>query len=240
MWYAKNTYGYVDGSTEANANALSIARILYSHGWDKKAVCAAIGNASGGESNLNPWRWESEYIPTVSEFLNWTTAQAQSHGYGLFQFTPANKYINGTNANLYPTYFNPNFSNIPGQPIDGESQVLYFASSGIQQDWLFNPSLYNYYYTAFQNVGVDISPWWGTSLNNFINGVDNNGNALTVAQLTGVFELGYERPGNTYAANSYNARKTSAEYYYGILPDPPTPSSISKMPWIYYLKHRRF
>ena len=240
MWYAKNYYGYSDGSNEAKAHALNIARTLYAHSWDKKAVCAAIGNASAGESNLNPWRWESEYIPTFNEFSTWSDAEARSHGYGLFQFTPANKYINQTNANTYANYFSPNFSDIQGHADDGEAQVMYFSDSGIYTDWAYATSLYQSYYQAFLNVGVDISGVWGTTLDNFIQGTDNNGNALSVAQLTIVFELGYERPDVANAANSYNARKTSAEYYYGIIPNPPQPHIWGKMNWIYYLKRRRY
>ena len=238
MWYAKPTYGYVDSSIEAHANALSIAEIMYAAGWIKECVCAAIGNASQGESNLNPWRWENNYIPTYSEFLNWTAAQAQTHGYGLFQFTPANKYINSQNQSLYPSSYHPNFSDSTGQAIDGDAQVRYLTDTGIYTDWM--AASYAYYYNAFMNVGVDITPWYDTTLANFFNGVDNNGNALTLAQLTGVFELCYERPGDTYAANSYAARVSSAEYWYNELPNPPTPSQYNKMPWIYYLKRRRF
>lgn len=239
MWYAKNTYGYADGSTEANANATSMAIILYRKNWSKGAVCAAIGNASAGESNLNPWRWESEYIPTLAEFSDWDPETVgRSHGYGLFQFTPPNKYINSRNEFLYPGSYYPNFSDSPGQPIDGEGQMLYFAETGISQEWGFNQALYSAYYQAFQNVGVDISTFWNITLNNFKNGVDNNGNPLTIAELTGAFELGYERPAVTAAANSYRARVTSAEYYYSFLPGPPV--SRPSMPWIYYLKRRRF
>lgn len=240
MWYAKNTYGYVDGSVEANANATSMANILYTHNWTKGAVCAAIGNASAGESNLNPWRWESEHIPTLAEFTNWTTEQARSHGYGLFQFTPANKYINPTNEFIYVGSYFPNFADDPGQAIDGEGQMLYFAETGIRQEWGFNQSLYSAYRQAFQNVGVNIDSFWNIALTNFLNGVDNNNNPLSLAELTGAFELGYERPDVTNAANSYNARVTSAQYYDNYLPDPPTPTSHRKMPWIYYLKRRRF
>ena len=240
MWYAKNYYGYVDGSTEANTNALNMANIMYAHGWSKEAVCAAIGNASGGESNLNPWRWEGEYIPTFSEFSAWSEAEARSHGYGLFQFTPANKYINQTNANIYARYYFPHFSDIQGQAADGEAQVMYFTTTGIYDDWMYATTLYQSYYQAFLNIGVDISGVWGTTLANFLRGTDNNGNALTLAQLTLVFELGYERPGVTFAAISYNARKTSAEYYYGFLPNPPQPHQSPKMPFIFYLKHRRY
>lgn len=240
-WHAKPTGGYSKESTEALENATLLASALSGIGWVKTAICALLGNGAG-ESGLNPWRWEGDYIPTYSEFLNWTIEQARTHGYGMFQFTPANKYINQANQSTYGgNGYAPHFSDQTGNASDGEAQTLFFANS-VQGEWLHN--LYNYYYDDFANIGVDISAWYYTTYANFIQGIDNNGNTLSLADLTGVFELVYERPSDTYAASSYWTRVDNAEYWYYNLPDippePPTPPSQRKgMPWIYYLKRRR-
>ena len=241
-WYAKPTWVYSIDSNEAKTNALNIADVLYSQGWTKESICALLGNAQY-ESGMNPWRWSDPnslyYVPSFNDFSNWTAAEAQLHGYGLLQYTPANKYINATSANLWPQYFFPNFTDITGQAIDGYAQMLWFAANGAGE-WINSVYNYNYYYTPFINYGVNITPWYYTTFNNFINGVDNNGNQLTLAELTGVFELCYERPEASAAASSYQTRVNYAQYYYGIIPNPPQPHTWGKMPWIYYLKRRRY
>ena len=234
MWYAKSTGGYARDSMEARANVNEMVALLSANGWSRKSIAALLGNGAG-ESGLNPWRWEGNYIPTVSEFQNWTYDQAQQHGYGIFQFTPANKYINAANQSNYSSVgYAPNFSDSAGNARDGNAQTIFFIDS-VPSDWL--QQLYAYYYDDFIAIGVDITPWYYTTFNNFKNGVDNNGNPLTLAELTGVFELCYERPNDAYAASSYASRVNNAEYWYDRIS--PTPSSSRKMPWIYYLKRRK-
>lgn len=241
MWYAKNQGGYLNSSVEANANAVEIANTLYSHGWTKQAIAALLGNASY-ESGLNPWRWgDTQSLlwgpPSVAQFQGWTPQEAQDHGYGLLQYTRADKYINSTSASLYAGTYAPNFSDSPGNASDGSAQMSWFNDNGAGE---WSHGLFTYYYNAFINYGVDITPWYYTTFNNFVNGVDNNGNSLSIDELTGVFELCYERPGDTFAANSYQTRVTYAQYWNTIIPNPPSPSTYRKMPWIFYLKHRRF
>ena len=237
MWYAKTYGGYARDSTEAHSNANEIALALYGNNWCKESVCALLGNGAG-ESGLNPWRWESNDIPTVAQFEAWTDQEARLHGYGIFQFTPAKKYINSTNQSIYANAgYAPNFADSAGNANDGRAQTLFFMNS-VSSDWLHE--LYNYYYDDFIGIGVDITPWYYTTFDNFKNGVDNNGNPLTLDELVGVFELSYERPGDTYAASSYSARCDSASYWYSQI-NPPSPGyNFSKMPWIYYLKRRRY
>lgn len=242
MWYAKYSGGYLRTSVEAHVNANNIAGILVADGWDRKSIAALLGNGAG-ESGLNPWRWEDNTppdvtVPTVSQFENWTIAEAQHHGYGIFQFTPASKYINSANAMHYASAgYSPNFADQPGTAQDGNAQTLFFVST-VASEWA--TQLYAYYYDDFINIGVDITPWYYTTYSNFKIGQDNNGNDLTLAELVGVFELDYERPGDTYAASSYASRVSNAEYWYDeISPTPPTPGTYRKMPWIYYLKRRR-
>ena len=133
-WYAKATGSYSRTSTEAHNNALEIANTLIGRGWTKQAVAALLGNGAG-ESGLNPWRWESDDVPTYSRFLSWTSEQAGSHGYGIFGFTPANKYINSSNASTYASLgYGPNFSDSPGKATDGAAQTAYFVST-VESNW---------------------------------------------------------------------------------------------------------
>ena len=218
-WHAKSTGGYIRTSAEAIDNATLLATALYNIGWVKKSICALLGNGAG-ESGLNPWRWESDIVPTVAQFNAWTPAELDHHGYGIFQFTKPTKYINNTVAAQYAQYgYGPNFSDSPGLVSDGNAQTVFF-SNNVAGDW--SHGLYNYYYDDFINIGVDISPWYYTNYNNFILGVDNSNNSLSLNELVGVFELCYERPGDTYAASSYNARCNNAAYWMGVIPDGPT------------------
>ena len=234
-WNAKTTGGYARTSDEALENATLLANACYAIGWTKKAVCAMLGNGAG-ESGLNPWRWQSDYIPTRSEMQAWTDAQALQHGYGIFQFTPAKKYINSTNATALAQYgYDPNFSDHTGSASDGEAQTRFFCQE-VPNDW--RPSnLYGYYYDDFRNIGVDISPWYFTNYGPFIIGQDNDGNDLSLYDLVGVFELCYERPADTNAASSYYTRCNNADYWLGVIPDP-HPGILQ--PWFLWMIKDRY
>jgi len=229
-WNAKSTGAYAKESGAARENAIEIARLLVSDGWSDKAIAAMLGNVTY-ESGINPWRWQGDYVPTFLEFEGWTTDEAALHGYGLVQFTPASTYINATNAVTYGGKgYSPHFSDKAAVPRDGNAQMLFFLSI-VTSSWLHQ--LYNYYYTPFLNIGVDISQWYYTTFENFKKGINNTGKALSVADLTGVFELCYERPAAEYAASSYKTRVDNAEYWYKNL------KAKRGMSWIYYLKRRR-
>lgn len=219
-WHAKNYGGYAASSTEGQDNVSELCAVLYSMGWCDLAVAALLGNGAG-ESGLNPWRWEGDYLPSFSEFQNWSAEEARHHGYGIFQFTPASKYINATSANRYGYLgYGPNFSNMTGNPDDGAAQCMYFAEH-VAGDFLH--ALYGYYYDDFMGIGVDITPWYYTNYESFINGTDNNGNPLSLNEMVGVFELCYERPGDSYAASSYAYRCNQAAWWLDHLPDDPGP-----------------
>lgn len=211
-WYAKTTGGYSKTSTEGQANAAELTQALYALGWCPEAIAAMLGNGAG-ESGLNPWRWEGDAVQPTNGNL--------SIGYGIFQFTPASKYINNTTATQYRKYgYAPNFSNRAGQPSDGAAQTRWFGDH-VGND--FKYELYGYYADDFAGIGVDISTFYYTTYDNFINGTDNNGNPLTLAQLVGVFELCYERPADWAAASSYWSRVSEAQWWYEHLPEPEPP-----------------
>lgn len=214
-WFAKNYGGYDRESSEAKANADAIASILVDKGWSINAVSAILGNLQG-ESGLNPWRWEGDYLPSVQEYQYWDSEEAQYHGYGLFQFTPASKYIN--NAQGYDGYA-PNFYGRSGSPSDGKAQINFFDDTA-DDSWL--GGLYDYYYPEFMAIGVDISAFYFLTFDEF------KSSSLPPAQLAGAFELKYERPSAEAGASSYGWRAESANYWYEYFehhpPTPPTPT----------------
>ena len=81
-FYAKPSGGYAIHSAEGTANIKAVYDYLHADGYSDDSIVGILGNVYG-ESALNPWLWENN---TVS----------YSHGYGLFQFTPASEYINAS------------------------------------------------------------------------------------------------------------------------------------------------
>lgn len=220
-WHAKSTGSYDRTSQEALDNAYMLATALVSEGWSIPAIAALLGNGAG-ESGLNPWRWESDYVPTYNEFLGWSGQIARQHGYGIFGFTPASNYINSTNEQTYARYgYAPNFSDRAGNASDGEAQTRYFITT-VAANWTHTN--YGYYAPYFSAIGVDISTFYYYTYQQFTSGKDANNNDIPIADLTGAFELCYEKPANTAAASSYNARVNNANYWYQVLIlNPPTP-----------------
>ena len=233
MWYAKPVGGYLNTSNEGTANATNIANVLMYNGWSLMSICALLGNGVG-ESGLNPWRWESDYVPTVSEFENWTPQQATSHGYGIFGYTPANKYINQRNEVTYYPNYGPNFSDQTGIAEDGEGQLNYFSDTA-SNNWSSN--LFNYYDPEFTAIGVDISTFYYVTYSDFIRGVNGN-TQMTLAECVGAFELCYEKPAAQPAASSYNTRVSNAQYWYNYFtanPPSPVPSNVTRTTWKFWL-----
>lgn len=207
-WSAKPTGAYSKDSAEGKENVKEIARMLDNAGWDIKAMAALLGNGAG-ESGLNPWRWESDNVPTVAQFNSWTPAETLIHGYGIFGYTPANKYINSTSAGLYDGY-SPNFADSPGTPQDGKAQVSYFLDT-VESNW--TGGNYNYYYDDFITYGVNIDNFYFINFEDFIAGDDD------LANLVGAFELKYEKPADWAAASSYFYRVQAAEDWLQFLKD---------------------
>lgn len=221
-WHAKATGAYDRTSQEAIDNVQMMARALVSKGWSLMSVAALLGNGAG-ESGLNPWRWESDYVPTYNEFLGWQGSVAQRHGYGLFGFTPASSYINSTNEQRFASYgYGPNFSDKHGKETDGEAQTRYFIST-VQANWTHN--LYSYYWDNFNDIGVNIDLFYNMTYEEFTSGKDSQGNDIPIEHLTGAFELCYEKPADWAAANSYNYRVSSAQYWYDVIKDMPIPGT---------------
>lgn len=113
VWHAKPQYAYANSSLEAEDNAIMIYSVLSAKGWTLNAIAGVIGNMVV-ESGLNPWRWENDNI----------LSQYGTSGYGLFQFTPATKYIQDPRAQALPDYA-PNTTDLVGNPNDGTAQLQF-------------------------------------------------------------------------------------------------------------------
>lgn len=212
-WHAKKLGRYTEDTQEAKDNATQIAMLLRARGWTLAAVAGCLGNIQS-EGFMNPWHWQGDYVPTYNEFLNWSGDQAKDHGYGLYQFTYANKYINAVNASL-PGY-GPNFDDIVGLVTDGKAQTI-FMDNTFSDEW--STGQYGYYYSGFMEQDVDPA----TFALFFSMTADQYKKAdHDIEVMAGAFECCYERPleeapDKKYASESYWARVYRSQYWYDFL-----------------------
>lgn len=145
-WSVKATGGYGYGTAEARGNAEQIFFILTGRGWGLGAIAGVLGNLQF-ESEMNPWRWESDII-----LNSWDPAidYSTTNGYGLFQFTPPGKYQHSSYARAYPG-FRPNYQNSAGGQYDGYAQVLYVDEHA---DYIATPQ-YNIPYASFKQFTLN-------------------------------------------------------------------------------------
>lgn len=119
-WHNKNTGAYSRDSVEAQENVMKMVEVLAPLGWTINAIAALAGNQAY-ESGFNPWRWENDTVNTAN-------------GYGLFQYTPATKYINSSVAAGYAG-FQPNYPMGAGGQDDGTAQLL-FMHNNVDGGWI--------------------------------------------------------------------------------------------------------
>lgn len=240
-WNAKQTGGYLQTSDEAHENMTEVYKILVDpdyFGWAGISVSAMIGT-SAGESGYNPWRWQSDIVPTIAQYKAWTDAEAIAHGYGLMQFTPAKKYIAGELAVPWVNFRNPHWADVPGAATDGRAQVGFIGTT-IANDWLHG--LYAYYKDAFDAIGVNINDFYWMTFDEFKAGKSAT-KEYTIDELVGAFLLCYGRGDAQGSASSYQYRVNQAKYWQqyfkdnppGPEPKPPTPTKKKKWKYIYYL-----
>lgn len=124
-WYVKNTGGYTKESSEGIHNATIIKNFLTARGWSINAICGVLGNIDV-ESGYNAWRWQRDLIQSTTSYTSF------SMGYGLFQFSPAKKYIDGYGYSpeiqswlINLTTHGANFSDRAGKNEDGQAQLLF-------------------------------------------------------------------------------------------------------------------
>lgn len=133
-WHVKDytpgsSWGYSEGSTEANDNALMIWSILGNLGWTENAVSALCGNIQH-ESIMNPWLWQSGIKLSSSDYSGIHTQNG--HAYGLCQWDPASKYIDYGGSY---TGYGPHYSDVVGSTNDGTAQ-MYFLDANGASNWV--------------------------------------------------------------------------------------------------------
>lgn len=190
MWYAKPTGGYASGSAEAEANVTEMAAYLFwdaTPTWSIYAIAAMLGNGAG-EGGLNPWRWEADQVPTYAEYQAWTPTQALSHGYGIFGFTTASRYIDNAQAQAFPGY-GPNFSDRAGLATDGAAQT-FFMQMEAPSNWASQSWVESYYGQVFlDELGMQVSRF-NIPYSDFVAADES----VSFFNLVGAFELHYEKP----------------------------------------------
>ena len=213
-WHAKNTYGYVRTTTEAQDNAKEIYNTLYGLGWTLNAVAAMLGNVEA-ESGYNPWRWQGETIlPMGDSRIGYIGGGSTGHAYGLCQQDPAAKYLLRPYAQALPN-FDPHYSDRQGSPSDGIAQLqyLHWICSQGEPEW---KQWHAQYWMPF---------------NQFITSTSED-----IEYLTHVFFDCYER------GTWYNDRSIASQYWYSYLqnyapqpPDPPPPPPGEHFPiWLLF------
>ena len=225
-WYAKPSGAYEFNSNEAKANMLEISNMLKTYNFSNESISAIIGNAYG-ESGLNPWRWQNDYV-------------ADENGYGLYQYTPSTSYINGAST---VQGYSPNLSTSTqtsgATAEDGKAQTIVIANDTIGK-W------YPYCWRDYWDE-TEFSSLW--SLHNTILNTYGDGDYLTLNQFKTITDLYsatfaflacYEGPGYPNMENRYSYAQAVYKYLFnGDTPIPPTPTPTTtkkKMPLWFYLR----
>ena len=192
-WHNKATGAYLKESTEAYDNALMAYGIMTARGWSLLAFCGMWGNVQS-ESGYNPWRWQGDVVLPVGDPR---IGYQNAHAYGLVQWDPASKYINGGSG--YAGY-RPNYSNQTGGQNDGSAQMNFLDDTAVSSGQYFPNPNYNYQisYANYKQMTID---------------------NYSIEWATRAWFYNYERGTWDYA------RVTAATYWYNTLGGvvPPTP-----------------
>lgn len=217
MWHARQISGwsaYARTDQEAIDNGMEFLSILMSLGFTKEA-CAGIWGNVGNEGGYNPWMWEGNQQIASTDSYNLDVSR--SHGYGLFQYTPASKYVWDATCQAFAG-FSPNYLDVAGTPNDGNAQVYamdYLAKKG---DYFINPN-HNFPLSYTDYMSSTQSPEY----------------------LAEAWMWNYERPSTQYGEQSLPNRRADARYWYdlwgGVVPPTP-PTGSSKFKWWLYTRRR--
>jgi len=165
--HSKATGAYSENSAEYKSNCKAFyAYMTRKLGYTHNAACAILGNIYA-ESGMNPWRWQGDAAPSKSQ------ATFPGIGYGLVQWTPAQKYVKNTAAKKYQT-FGPNYSDEDGKGSDWYAQMYFMnkintqAVGGYGPQYAINTS-YNYQitWTEFKTGNYSLEYLAAAWLHNF-------------------------------------------------------------------------
>ena len=208
LWHNKNTGAYGRESAEALDNARTGYSILAARGFTLEAFCAVWGNVEH-ESGYNPWRWQGDSVLPVGDPR---IGYQNAHAYGLVQWDPASKYIDGGAS--YSGY-GPNYSDRAGSAAEGTAQLNFLDATAVSSGQYFPNPNYNYQisYANFKTATL---------------------NQYSMEWLTRAWFHNYER--GTWS----NSRVTAAQYWYDTLSGEPPAPQPGKIPiWLLFkLKER--
>ena len=207
-WHTKNTGAYGRESAEALDNARMGYSILAARGFSLAAFCAVWGNVEH-ESGYNPWRWQSDRVLPVGDPR---IGYQNAHAYGLVQWDPASKYIDGGAS--YSGY-GPNYSDRAGSATDGTAQLNFLDATAVSSGQYFPNPNYNYQisYTNFKAATLD---------------------QYSMEWLTRAWFHNYER--GTWSSS----RVTAAQYWYDTLSGEPPVPQPGKIPiWLLFKLEER-
>lgn len=208
-WHAKPIGAYARESTEAYDNAVAAWGVLSARGFSLLAFCGVWGNV-GSEGGYNPWRWQSDNVLATTD--RYYIENQTGHAYGLVQYDPAAKYIDG--ASGYSGYA-PNFSNQAGSVSDGAAQMNFLDDTAVSsgQYFPYPGRPYQISYDSYKAATLD---------------------DYSIDWITRAWFWNYER--GTWDDN----RVISATYWYNTLSDvPPTPPHGNIPIWLLFkLKDR--
>ena len=207
-WHNKNTGAYGRESAEALDNARMGYSILAARGFTLEAFCAVWGNVEH-ESGYNPWRWQGDSVLPVGDPR---IGYQNAHAYGLVQWDPAIKYIDGGAS--YSGY-GPNYSDRQGSATDGTAQLNFLDATAVSSGQYFPNPNYNYQ-ISYENFKAATSPQY------------------SMEWLTRAWFHNYER--GTWSGT----RVTAAQYWYDTLSGEPPAPQPGKIPiWLLFkLKER--
>lgn len=208
-WHNKVYGGYARESAEALDNAKMAYNILSARGWSLLAFCGFWGNV-GGESQWNPWRWQSDAVLSTND--TYYITEQTGHAYGLPQWDPAYKYIGGGAG--YAGY-GPNFSNQAGSANEGNAQIMFLDDTAVSSGQYFPNPNYNYQVTWEQYKAMTLETGY------------------TYEYATRAWFHNYER--GTWD----QGRVISCEYFYNALSGY-TPTPTGKIPiWLLFKMKKR-
>lgn len=230
-WYAKPSGAYAIDSNEAKSNMIEIYNTLQPLGFSVQSIAGIIGNAYG-ESGLNPWRWQNDYVAE------------NDNGYGLYQYTPASGYLDGA-KNLQG--YSPNYSTTSqtsgATPEDGIAQTLALGNNTLGKwvGYCWRSYWSQTDYPELYNLSTQILNTYG------------DGNYLTVEQFKSITDLYqstfaflscFEGPSVPNLAPRYEYSQIAYSVISGeepppTPPTPPTPTPTTtrkKMPLWFYLR----
>ena len=207
-WHNKNTGAYGRESAESLDNARMGYSILAARGFTLEAFCAVWGNVEH-ESGYNPWRWQGDSVLPVGDPR---IGYQNAHAYGLVQWDPASKYIDGGAS--YSGY-GPNYSDRAGSAAEGTAQLNFLDATAVSSGQYFPNPNYNYQ--------ISYSNFKAATLNQY-----------SMEWLTRAWFHNYER--GTWS----NSRVTAAQYWYDALSGEPPAPQPGKIPiWLLFkLKER--